>query len=568
MRYLWLCGLLAGIGAAGQAQQLPRTPDGMLWAGTTFQLCAIASDSRGTPLSLSPQSSLTVGVITQWRVLHESENTATLTGSEGWFTIVVANRGNAVDYLNLRYESRESADMPPWEFAMFELPIDEFRFYLGSRITDSTALFMPGEARRIAIRCWPPGSRNTDGALLSWVGTSQRNPALSYPRDFAVGVEAPHWVYTVGWVWIGHQLMSEPVFVDGRLYWLGWDGNLLHVFRTPNPLSVATPFANNVSLVSRVRIPPPTHSTVLIGNQWYVLTQTGQIMFIPMDATQDGAIINAVPVNLPVGVTPELNLPLVRAGSLLCFADRRGRVWLYNPADSTFIQLHSFSNSNRAVTALSALSESEIAVGRSDGRVDVYRGVKPIVVNLDLPESNGHPVQSIYQREGLLTVVCGARIGTYHIPTRKWLWHHQLDSAPVTPPVYDPVDGVCYVLTENGWLYAINYQGGNLLPLYPIRLFEDGGVARAALACVARADRQVPYLYLQAQLSDASVQTMFVTARNPYNRFVNSQIPVNAPIGTRWLFTGDTDNDLALCWVLYGAGTGSSQGFIYGFRLR
>ncbi len=167
-----------------------------------------------------------------------------------------------------------------------------------------------------------------------------------------------------------------------------------------------------------------------------------------------------------------------------------------------------------------------------------------------------------------MTVVVGTRIGMYHFASRKWQWIHTLDSPPITRPARDLQQGVCYVLTQNGWLYAISHRTGALLPLYPHRLFYEQTITRAALHCHTRADREVSYLYLQAQLSDGTVRTLFITGINPLNRFVNTQIPANAPIGTRWLFTGNTDQDLALCWIPTGASTDTVRGAIYGFRLR
>jgi hypothetical protein len=78
----------------------------------------------------------------------------------------------------------------------------------------------------------------------------------------------------------------------------------------------------------------------------------------------------------------------------------------------------------------------------------------------------------------------------------------------------------------------------------------------------------VPYLYLQAELADGTVRTLFITATNPLNRFVNPTTLVNAPIGSQWLFTGNTDQDLAIQWVSYGAGNEANRGAFYAFRLR
>ncbi|MFN3691148.1 MAG: hypothetical protein ACK4UU_09515, partial [Fimbriimonadales bacterium] len=125
-----------------------------------------------------------------------------------------------------------------------------------------------------------------------------------------------------------------------------------------------------------------------------------------------------------------------------------------------------------------------------------------------------------------------------------------------------------YLLTASGRLYGFDLWRGELAPLYPRTLLTESAVSRATLACVKRADREVPYLYVQAQLSDGTVRTLFVTAENPLNRFVFPVTLTDAPIGTRWLFTETTAQGLAINWVSWGAGSDGVRGGFYGFLLR
>ena len=175
MRYLYICGLLAGMIGAGVAQPA-RTPDGTLWAGTTFSLRATATTGNQI-VRLSNESNVSVGAIIQWRVVQESVPAQTIPGSEGWFTLLLTNRSNTVDALNLRLKSYESGDVAPWSFAMYEQREDGSGFNNGNFLTEATWVFMPGETRRLFIRANPPGNRNTDGALLNWFG-KKRCPFL------------------------------------------------------------------------------------------------------------------------------------------------------------------------------------------------------------------------------------------------------------------------------------------------------------------------------------------------------------------------------------------------------
>jgi hypothetical protein len=565
MRVLLFGGLLAGICVKGVAQPL-RTPDGMLWAGSTFSLRAVATTQDGRPLSVSNQATVTVGEVIRWRVAVESEPALTIPSSEGWFTLLIQNRGNAVDALNLRLKVNESADASPWSVALFEQREDGSGFNSGHLLTNATSPLMPGGTRRLYLRARPPGDRNTDGAWIHWLGVSQRAPSLAFVRKFVCGVEAARWAHTSTSTAPSHRIIGDPILIQGRLHWLTWDGMLLRLYRTPSPLSVNTTFSNNISLEARISMPEPTHQNVLIGDRWYLLTRTGQIMFFLLSRAHGGTTLAAQPINLPGGVVPAPNLPLVNCAGDLYFADTQNRLWRFNSATGTFNLLVAFSN--HPITSLAVLDANFLAVGRADGQIDIYNGTVPVLVGFRVPGAGNQPVRFVGLYEELLTLAVGDTLAVYDTNTMKWLWVRTLDSAIIAPPVLDTQSrGACYALTEAGWLYGFTIPRGGILPLYPERLF-DTGVARAALSCVTRADREVPYLYLQAELSDGVVRTLLITAHNPLNRFFSPANLVNTPIGSQWLFTGNTDQDLAIQWVSWGAGSNGTSGAFYAFRLR
>ncbi|MCX7924233.1 MAG: hypothetical protein N2554_00300 [Fimbriimonadales bacterium] len=563
MRYL-LCGLLAGILCAGTAQPA-RTPDGMLWAGTTFSLRAVATIGN-QPVYLSNAANVSVGAVIQWRVAYETPPAQTIPGSEGWFTLLLTNRSNAVDALNIRTKSYESSDASPWNFAMFEQREDGSGFSDGNSLSEQTSPLMPGETRRLFVRANPPGDRNTDGAFLNWFAYSQRAPSVLFERDFAVGVEATRWAHTSTTTPANHQVIGEPLLLQGRLYWLTWDGQTLRLYRTINPLSASVTFSNNVSLEARISAPAPSPNMVVVGDRWYFFTQSGRLMFFLLSQAQGGVTIAAQPIALPEGVVPDLNLPLIRVGDSLCFVDRQNRLWLAYPTTYRFTLVPSFST--QPITALSLLYANFFAVGRSDGQIDVYMDSVPVGQGLRVPSATSQPVRFIGSHGSVLIAVAGNTLGVYRPDTAKWLWWYTLDSSVVAPPVCDARLQTCYALTASGQLYGFNLWRGVLLPLYPQPLFAENAVARAALSCVTRADRDVPYLYLQAQLSDGSVRTLFITASNPLNRFVNTEIPAGSTIGARWLFTDTSAQGLAINWVSSGAGSDRLRGAFYGFRLR
>lgn len=578
MRYrCWMLVLAVGAVSVGLAQPF-RTPHGLLWAGTIFELRAIATDSRETLLfSLSAPARVSVGAIYHWSVIRESPSTLTLSGNEGWFALTLKNNSNAVDALSVHLKTFESADATPWTFTLFEQTLDASDRLVG--VTNETAPFFPCETRRLWIRAWPPANRNTDGVFVHWLGTSRHAPELVFRSEFAAGVEAAHGAHTIASTGAAQQIVGEPVLIQGRLYWLTWNGQQLFLFRTPNPLQRNSTFVNNVELSARINAPAPTHHTIVIGSRWYVLTQSGRIVFFELGAAQNGVTLNAQPLNLPPGISASPTLPLAQVGNLLAFADQHHRVWVHNPAppSASFTMLP--ASSAQPITVLCSLDNSMLAVGRSDGRVDVYRydwnygTVALELQGLCLPLVRSQPVRFVTWRDGILVVASNASVGAYQETQRKWLWVRTLDSALAAEPVHDPLRSAIYLLTVGGWLHGLERTTGKPLPLYPQHLFAGVGVARAALGCIARRDRGVPYLYIQAQLSNAqsnspTMRVMFVTARNPLNRFVFPLSLTNVPIGSRWLFTGDTDQDLALCWIVSGGGADQTRGVFYGFLMR
>jgi hypothetical protein len=542
----------------------------MLWAGSTFSLRAVATTREGRPLSVSNAATVTVGEVIRWRVAVEGEPALTVPGAEGWFTLLIQNRSNTVDALSLRLKTHESVDASPWSIALFEQQQDGSGFSNGLLLADVTSPLMPGESRRLFLRARPPGDRNTDGAWINWVRRfSQRAPTLSYSRDFACGVEASRGTHTSA----THP--DQPSYCRRARADPG-AAPLADLGRVPTPPlphaepaqrhtppSRATPASRRAS-----SMPEPTHQTVL---DWRPL--------VPAHAHRDKSCSSCSrrrrarsrrsprsPLDLPSGVAPDPNLPLVNCVGNLCFADRQNRIWVYDSATGLFTELPAFSN--QLITHLTALGGNLLAVGRADGQVDIYNGETPVVFGFRVPGAGSQPVRFVGLHHDLLILAVGSTLAIYDTQTAKWLWARTLDSAIVASPVLDTrTKGACYALTEGGWLYGFALPRGELLPLYPRRLFETW-VTRAALACLTRADREVPYLYLQAKLADNTVRTLFITATNPLNRFVNPTTLMNTPIGSQWLFTGNTDQDLAIQWVSWGAGSDANRGAFYAFRLR
>ncbi|GIV11898.1 MAG: hypothetical protein KatS3mg021_0180 [Fimbriimonadales bacterium] len=101
------------------AQQVPRTPSGELWAGTTLQLRAAVVNSSGSAVALSNPAEVRVRQVVRWRVEYESLPYGT-TDRDAWFALLVQNRGNGYDTLLPKLNTLEAPDATPWQITLYE----------------------------------------------------------------------------------------------------------------------------------------------------------------------------------------------------------------------------------------------------------------------------------------------------------------------------------------------------------------------------------------------------------------------------------------------------------------
>jgi len=561
-----LAGMTVGVLISATLAQTTRTPDGMLWAGTTLSLRAVATSSTGLPLALSDAAQVRVGQVVRWQWDYESPPYLTVPAGEGWFTLLARNKGNGVDALRLKTATSEGAGTSPWQIDLFE-QLDANRFFSdASMIAEETTPFMPSESRRLFIRMRPPTDRNTDGVFLTLKMLSTSNTQPLPPAEFVAGAETRVSAHTSASTWANYPLASPPQLLNGRLFWIAANGTDARLFSTPQPLNAETTFQNNVQTEAKLIGLLPSGQGVVMGNRWYLISAQGYIAHF--DWTQATGGTSVYPRWLPTdGLVAQSNLPLVSDGTMLYFALTNQYIGTYVPASNTVQQLRIVNPT--PIVQMQMLPNRVLFVGREEGRFDlVWWGI--LLESNAMPNSTGSMVgAALDERRGTLFIVRGARIGCYRPLQLQWLWFANAHAPIVSQPAYDLTTDSVYMLTQDGWLYSLDAATGALRFFYPQPLIGEAPVVRAVLKTLERADRKVPYVYIAAQLDLGGVlatRVLQVTATNPFNRFFSTSVVDGAVLGDNLLFTGTALSDLMLVWCRSG-GT-DNRGRFYGFRLR
>lgn len=561
-----VAGMTMGVLMSAVCAQTTRTPDGVLWAGTTLSLRAVASDSAGQPIALSNEAQVRVGQIVRWQWEYESPPYLTVPSWEGWFTMFVRNKGNGVDALRLKTATSEGADTSPWQVSLYEQLDASQLFGNATPINENTAPFMPSESRRLFINVRPPSNRNTDGVFLTLKMASVTNSQPLTPAEFVAGAESRVSAHTSFSSWANYPLASPPQLLNGRLFWVIANGSDMRFFSTPQPLNAESTFQNNTRYEAKLVGMMPAGQGTVVGNYWYLTSTIGFIAYF--DWTQATGGVTASMQWLPTGeLVANPNLPLISDGANLYFALTSQHIGVYTPASNA---LNTVLVTNPSpIVQMQMLPNSVLFVGREDGRFDlVWRGIL-LESGMVFSGSGSITGAALDERRGTLLIARGARIGCYRPLQRQWLWTANTHAPLISPPAYSPDTDSVYALTRDGWLYAFDASAGSPRPFYPQPIITDAPVAKANLSVLARSDRKVPYIYLAAQLDLGGALTtrvLQITTVNPFNRFYSTSVVDGAVLGDGLLFTGAGASDLMLVWCRSG-GEGN-RGRFYGFRLR
>ncbi|MFQ3610165.1 MAG: hypothetical protein SNJ72_01595 [Fimbriimonadales bacterium] len=564
MRYRFLAGIFLATLGAVIAQPL-RTPDGQLWAGTTFQLRASASLS-GRVVAISAPAQVSVGQVAQWTLRYESSPLLSTAG-EDWFVVALTNRGNGVDTLSLKLPVEEGPDTTPWQRALFMQTEPGRTFSQATPVTDFSAPVAPGEVGRFFIRVRPPSDRNTDGIFLNFAATSLANPQVNHSAPMAAGNNTTIGTQISYTTSTGSPILVSPYLIEGRLWWIQQSGTIARVMSTPQPINQAGTFSNNVRSEARIFEFAPSKNNAIVSGRWFIVSQQGELGILFMNLLTGDARIFPHQINLPQEFRLNPQVPIVGLANTLYYVDQSGRVCMLDPISWIVSVVPPTSDS--PVVALKPLRNGDLLTARANGRFDILRGSSPVWANLRLPNSNAQPVLGAdYSQNGTYLFVCAPNaLSAWNTQRRKWDWRWSPSTPLVSEPLYSPELDAVLVVDAEGVLHAFDSASGNPLPIYPQPVFEKVSLERAHLKIITRQDRGVPYVYVAGQANDGKACISLVTLFNPLNRF-RFESPASADLGESLIHTGDGNNDFLFGWVYRGGAGDSERGAFYGFRLR
>ncbi|OYT68951.1 MAG: hypothetical protein CFK48_09840, partial [Armatimonadetes bacterium CP1_7O] len=186
---IWGCAL------ADTTNTAPRTPSGMLWAGTTFQLRATATVNNQLT-TLSSDAQVRVRQVIQWQWTVESlfgqsadqRSGANPNAREAYFIVRVSNMGNGFDRLGFNLAQTEYAQSPAWTVEIRE---NTQSMWQNSRTLPGGgmgSLLAPGEAMFYLLRMTPPGSSiPTDGAWATLMAYTSDGSLKQVLGEFTAG---------------------------------------------------------------------------------------------------------------------------------------------------------------------------------------------------------------------------------------------------------------------------------------------------------------------------------------------------------------------------------------------
>ena len=117
---LWGAVVVLASAYADVSSAAPRTPNGMLWAGTTFQLRASAT-ANSNLVAQSDAALVQVGQVIRWQWRLESEHALSVPqGADAVFRVRVVNDGNGWDNLTFGLARYEVEGQQNWTVDLFE----------------------------------------------------------------------------------------------------------------------------------------------------------------------------------------------------------------------------------------------------------------------------------------------------------------------------------------------------------------------------------------------------------------------------------------------------------------
>lgn len=459
-----------------------RAPNGMLWAGTTFQLRASASTGNQL-LALSSEAQVRVGQVVRWRWQLESPSGQSIRQGHAVFGVRLLNDGNGWDRLGFALASYELTASPSWTVELRENRSGDGDFWRSAPVNGVGSVIEPGGDMLYLVRMQPPsGGTPTDGAWSILQATAS-NGSQQVLGEFVAGVVRLDWVRARAWCYGSHTQFVAPVLHQGRLFWMGTDPARSEtlVFYTRDAVEATAP---NGDLLGNQRLEGrtlnnfiPTGFSVVLGNGWFT-GRGNQLVRLDITRVQErsGAGDPFVVVQFPQGVSPRLDLePLVFNGRLYVAASD-GRLHAICEDGIRAGQSAPLPSTYGAFSTNLVLMGRTFYVGTQNGwiaQIDAVTG------NLRATRrvSATQPIYSLAPTPfGRILL---ARVGNRELvalnPNQLLpLWRRTLSEELVSPVVASHEREVGAVVTRSGALYAFHARAGTPLAHYPQPIFGEG----------------------------------------------------------------------------------------------
>lgn len=566
---LSLCSLLEPQPVAAQAL---RTDSGNLWANTTLNLQAIAYGANNAPIAVSQNCTATIRQKGEVQVEIESEAAQTIRVA-GWYSFLVTNKGNGEDTVSYVMQKIDNYFDSRWLIDLYEQQGPDQIYDLATRITTTSSLMNPDETRRFFVRLRAPNDTRTDGLTLAMNAASVFNPQSRRGWNFYAGADMNVSFSSRVTLWTDHRLYVPPVFFGSQLFWIAYFPPLNRsiIFGTNQPLRESGTLQNNVRQYGNVGGGVVGRKGVLAEEGWYLNTEVAGVstgmLRVDMPSITEGVYWSHIS-NLNNLVRPDTQPATDGTRVFIAGLDNRlyGLDWLFNILQLYLTPQNTFAHApvvgvNRV---LASYTNGQVAaVDLNDHSVQL---ISPPVTQ---PPTFQPTVDTLREN---VCITFENQMFVYDTASSAMRWQRTLPSNIATQPTYDQGTDCYYFATRDSHIYALQAANGNLINLYPRRIFENTQITEGTVSVVATKERKVPYVYLLCRTQEnGSPQTRFVmiTAANPLNRLYDWTLPNDALFGGGPMLVNlpSTNNGFILPWF-YEIGSLGNEGAIYAYRLR
>lgn len=556
-----------------------RTPNGLLWAGTTFQLRVIAT-ANSQLVSHSDAAQVRVGQVIRWQWQVESESAQSVPqSSDAVFRVRVLNDGNIWDNLTFGLARYEVEEQQSWSVDLFENRAGDGQVSGSPSVNGAGISLPPGGDMLYLVRMRPPSSTiPTDGAWAQLLATPTGAQQPQLLGGFVAGVIRSEHVSSRAWSYAEHSNLVPAVLYQGRLFWMGTnDSGDTRIFRTRDAVSdtLSGSGLGNERLVygRTLRNFYPTGFSVVLGDGWFTGLGSQLIRIdLPTVWANDTSSDPYQVVSFPPGVQPRLDLAPLVWGKRLYVAGSDRRLHAISPEGVRMGQSAPLPTHYGAFSTGLVQVGRVICVGTDQGWVvqfDAITGALRTARRLTT-----QPIHSLapgFMGRTLLVRAGKREVHALQPNALSPLWRRTFENDLVSPVAASAQHDMGAVVDQLGRLWAFHARAGFNMPLYPQPIFGDQQLSSASIAIVRRTGRQASYVYVLGQLAreENNPQALFraVTLENPLNRleFGESTMHLGSRYHPTLLVSGTHQNSYCLLTSLRGETQG---GTIAGIALR